>query len=54
MVAMPDSLIFDVAPAAYLLRGVFPLDLLALFAVMVFGFWTVAVAAWGMGVIGKR
>ena len=51
---MPDSLIFDVAPAAYLLRGVFPLDLLTLFAVMVFGFWTVAVAAWGMGVIGKR
>ena len=51
---MPDFPLFDVAPAAYLLRGVFPLDLLALFAVMVFGFWTVAVAAWGVGVIGKR
>lgn len=51
---MPDFTIFDLAPAVYLLRGVLPLDLLALFAVMVFGFWTVAVAAWVVGVIGKR
>ena len=46
--------ILDLYPAVYLLRGVFPFDLVALFVVMVFGFWTVAVAAWGVGVIGKR
>ncbi len=38
---MPE-LFFDLAPAAYWLRGVFPFDLLALFAVMLFGFWSLA------------
>ncbi len=51
---MPDSSIFDLAPAIYLLRGLFPFDLLALFAIILFGFWTVAVAAWLHGMIGRR
>ena len=42
---MPE-LFFDLAPAVYWLRGVFPFDLLALFVVMLFGFWTAAGAAW--------
>lgn len=45
---------FDMAPAVYLLRGVFPLDLLALFVVLIFGFWTVAGFAWIVGAIGRR
>lgn len=45
---------FDLAPAVYLLRGVFPFDLLALFVVMLFGFWTAAGAAWVVGAIGRR
>lgn len=46
--------IFDLAPAVYWLRGVFPFDLLALFAVMLFGFWTAAEAAWVVGTIFRR
>ena len=46
--------IFDLSPAVYWLRGLFPFDLLALFAVMVFGFWTVAGFAWIVGAIGRR
>lgn len=42
---MRDFPLFDLAPAVYWLRGVFPFDLLALFAVMLFGFWT---AAWSL------
>lgn len=34
------ELFFDLAPAVYWLRGVFPFDLLALFVVMLFGFWS--------------
>lgn len=45
---------FDLAPAVYWLRGVFPFDLLALFVVMLFGFWTAAGAAWVVGAIGRR
>lgn len=48
---MPDFPLFDLAPAVYWLRGVFPFDLLALFAAMLFGFWTVAGAAWFVGMI---
>ena len=48
------SPIFDLAPAVYWLRGVFPFDLLALFVVMLFGFWTAAGAAWVVGMIGRR
>ena len=48
------ELFFDLAPAVYWLRGVFPFDLLALFVVMLFGFWTVAAAAWVVGAIGRR
>lgn len=54
MVAIPDSSIFDLAPAIYLLRGLFPFDLLALFVVMLFGFWTAAGAAWVVGMFGRR
>lgn len=42
---MSDFPLFDLAPAVYWLRGVFPFDLLALFAVMLFGFWT---ASWSL------
>ena len=48
------STIFALAPAVYWLRGVFPFDLLALFVVMLFGFWTAAGAAWVVGMIGRR
>ena len=34
--------------------GSSPFDLLALFVVMLFGFWTAAGAAWGVGAIGRR
>lgn len=34
------ELLFDLSPAVYWLRGVFPFDLLALFVVMLFGFWS--------------
>ena len=51
---MPDFPLFDLTPAVYWLRGVFPFDLLALFVVMLFGFWTAAGAAWGVGAIGRR
>lgn len=51
---MPDFPLFDLAPAVYWLRGVFPFDLLALFVVMLFGFWTAAGAAWVVGAIGRR
>lgn len=33
---MPDFPLFDLAPAVYWLRWVFPFDLLALFVVMLF------------------
>lgn len=48
------ELLFDLAPAVYWLRGVFLFDLLALFVVMLFGFWTAAGAAWFVGIIGRR
>ena len=48
------ELLFDLSPEVYWLRGVFPFDLLALFVVMLFGFWTAAGAAWGVGAIGRR
>lgn len=48
------STLFDLAPAVYWLRGVFPFDLLALFVVMLFGFWTAAGAAWVVSMIGRR
>ncbi|WP_448338816.1 hypothetical protein AB9L11_11770 [Desulfovibrio piger] len=48
---MPDFPLFDLAPAVYWLRGVFPFDLLALFVVMLFVFWTAAGAAWFVGMI---
>lgn len=51
---MPDFPLFDLAPAVYWLRGVFPFALLALFVVMLFGFWTAAGAAWFVGAIGRR
>lgn len=51
---MPDFPFFNLAPAIYLLRWVFPFDLLALFVVMLFGFWTAAGAAWVVGMIGRR
>lgn len=46
--------IFDLAPAVYWLRGLFPFDLVALFAVMLSGFWLVAVTAWVVGTIFRR
>lgn len=48
------ELFFDLAPAVYWLRGAFPFDLLALFVVMLFGFWTAAGAAWVVGTIFRR
>ena len=51
---MREFSLFDLSPAVYWLRGVFPLDLLALFVVLIFGFWTVAGFAWIVGAIGRR
>lgn len=45
---------FNLAPAVYWLRGLFPFDLLALFAVMLSGFWLVAGFAWIVGTIFRR
>lgn len=51
---MPDFPLFDLAPEVYWLRGVFPFDLLALFTVMLSGFWLAVGAAWIVGMIGRR
>lgn len=51
---MPDFPFFDLAPAVYWLCGVFPFDLLALFTVMLSGFWLAAGAAWVVGAIFRR
>lgn len=51
---MREFSLFDLSPAVYWLRGVFPFDLLALFAAMLFGFWTVAGFAWIVGTIFRR
>ena len=48
------ELFFDLAPAVYWLRGVFPFDLLALFTVMLSGFWLAVGAAWIVGTIFRR